>query len=54
MLLFTTSPDNSAPDSTSLSQINIKDFNLMRDSGIITRKGYKSYFLEELLENIKE
>ena len=54
MLLFTTSPVYSAPDSTSLSQINIKDFNLMRDSGIITRKGYKSYFLEELLENIKE
>jgi hypothetical protein len=54
MLLFTASPVNSAPDSTSLSQINIKDFNLIRDTGIITRKGYKSYFLEELLENIKE
>ena len=54
MLLFTASPVYSAPDSTSLSQIKIKDFNLIRDTGIITRKGYKSFFLQELLENIQE
>ena len=53
MLLFTASPVDLAPDSSSLSQIKIKDFNLKRDTGVITRKGYKSYFLEELLKNIK-
>ena len=54
MLLFTASPVYSTPDITSLSQISIKDFNLIRDTGIITRKGYKSFFLQELLENIQE
>ena len=53
MLLFTASPVDLAPDSSSLSQIKIKDFNLKRGTGVITRKGYKSYFLEELLKNIK-
>ncbi|MBL6847314.1 MAG: LysR family transcriptional regulator [Alphaproteobacteria bacterium] len=53
MLLFTTSPIYSAPDSFNLTQIKINDFNLKRDTGIITRKGYKSYFLVELLKNIK-
>ena len=54
MLLFTASPVDLAPDTSSLSQIKIKDFNLKRDTGIITRKGYKSYFLEELLKNIRK
>ena len=54
MLLFTASPVDLAPDTSSLSQIKIKDFNLKRDTGIITRKGYKSHFLEELLKNIRK
>jgi len=51
MLLFTASPVFSAPDSAKLSHVVIEDFDLNRDTGIITRKGYKSVFLNELLEN---
>ena len=51
MLLFTASPVFSTPDSAKLSHVVIEDFDLNRDTGIITRKGYKSVFLNELLEN---
>ena len=54
MLLFTASPVYSAPDSAKLSPVKVDEFDLNRDTGIITRKGYKSTFLEELLKNLSD
>ena len=34
--------------------VKVDEFDLNRDTGIITRKGYKSTFLEELLKNLSD
>ena len=51
-LLFTTLKATETISDKSIEILNIKDFDIYRDTGVITRKGYNSSFFQTLLENI--
>ena len=52
LLLFTTINTLENYKSSAYSKINIKDFEISRETGVITRKGYKSVFYKNLMENL--
>ncbi len=52
LLLFTASHVYTAPESSLLTNIQIKGFDLELDTGVITRKGYRSNFLNSLIKNL--
>ena len=52
LLLFTTINTLENYKSNAYSKINIKDFEISRETGVITRKGYKSVFYKNLMENL--
>lgn len=54
LLLFTTINTLENYKSSAYSKINIKDFEISRETGVITRKGYKSVFYKNLMENLLE
>ena len=39
-------------DDTRLNIIDIKNFNISRETGVITRKGYESSFYKNLMDNL--
>ena len=51
-LLFTTLKATETISDKSIEILDIKDFDIYRDTGVITRKGYNSSFFQTLLENI--
>ena len=51
-LLFTTFKSTETISDKSIEILDIKDFDIYRDTGVITRKGYNSSFFQTLLENI--
>ncbi len=54
LLLFTTSDTFENFKSKSYSKIEIKNFEVSRETGVMTRKGYKSVFFDNLMQNLKE
>ena len=52
LLLFTTINTLENYKSSAYSKINIRDFKISRETGVITRKGYKSVFYKNLMENL--
>ena len=52
LLLFTTINTLENYKSSAYSKINIKDFEISRETGVITRKGYRSVFYKNLMENL--
>ena len=39
-------------DDTRLNIIDIKNFDISRETGVITRKGYESSFYKNLIDNL--
>ncbi|MDC6451636.1 LysR family transcriptional regulator [Alphaproteobacteria bacterium] len=54
LLLFTTINTLESFKSNLFSRVNINNFEISRETGVITRKGYKSVFFENLMLNLKE
>ena len=52
-LLFTTSKALDTITDASIKVLKINDFNIFRDTGVITRKGYDSSFFNLLIKNLK-
>ena len=51
-LLFTTLKATETINDSSIKILNIEDFNINRETGAITRKGYKSSFFSLLIDNL--
>ena len=51
-LLFTQANIFESYDDTRLNIIDIKNFNISRETGVITRKGYESSFYKNLMDNL--
>jgi DNA-binding transcriptional LysR family regulator len=52
LLLFTQANIFESYNDPRLAILNIKDFNITRETGVITRKGYQSLFFKELMQNL--
>jgi DNA-binding transcriptional LysR family regulator len=53
LLLFTQANIFESYNDHRLEILNIHDFNITRETGVITRKGYQSSFFTELMKNIR-
>lgn len=53
LLLFTQANIFESYNDPHLNILKIDDFNITRETGVITRKGYKSLFFNQLMKNLK-
>ena len=53
LLLFTQANIFESYNDPRLEILNIHDFNITRETGVITRKGYQSSFFTKLMKNIR-
>lgn len=53
LLLFTQANIFESYNDPGLTIIKIKNFNITRETGVITRKGYQSLFFDKLMENLE-